>query len=255
MDTVLMVVTVVSLALAIGMAAVAWRLLREHRLRSDARVEGLQAMAAEPNPADRFVALDDDAASEATREIRSDVRSQDSIRASSVLGMPSLVGLVVAAVALGLVGGATATYMFYRPPTSGLSLGWSGVARPLELMSLSQGSDAGTFTVTGLVQNPRDGAAMQDVTAVVYLFDRDGNYFASGKAALDNNALRPGEESPFVVRVPSAGVVSRYRIGFRSDTNGVIAHVDRRHALGASGPAPASPTPSAAIQLGSEHQP
>ena len=49
METVLMVVTLVSLALAIGMSVLAWRLLREDRQRSDARSETLREMAAAPD--------------------------------------------------------------------------------------------------------------------------------------------------------------------------------------------------------------
>jgi hypothetical protein len=117
----------------------------------------------------------------------------------------------------------------------------------LELLSLRHSLDAnGAFTVTGLVQNPGDGLATRQIVAVVYLFDRDGNYFAGGKAALDVAALRPGDESPFVVHIPSIGRVSRYRVGFRSEEGGVVAHVDRRGQLptGMTGDAidaPASP--------------
>jgi hypothetical protein len=115
----------------------------------------------------------------------------------------------------------------------------AGGSRPLELLSLRHASDPdGTFTVTGLVQNPFDGRVVRHAVAVVYLFDRDGNYFASGKASLDFTALEPGEESPFVVHVANVGRVSRYRIGFRSEEGGVIAHVDRRGQLpGGSGDA------------------
>ena len=47
METLLMIVTVIALALAIGMSVLAWRLLRDNRLRSAARAEALQAMADE----------------------------------------------------------------------------------------------------------------------------------------------------------------------------------------------------------------
>ena len=56
METVLMVVTLVSLVLAVGMSVVAWRLLRDDRQRSGARSDALREMAAaldvddEPEP-------------------------------------------------------------------------------------------------------------------------------------------------------------------------------------------------------------
>jgi hypothetical protein len=104
--------------------------------------------------------------------------------------------------------------------------------QPLELLSLKQGSDpTGTFTVTGLVQNPVEGASLTNIVAVVYLFDAEGRYFASGRATIERSSFRPGEESPFVVEVPRAGLVSRYRVGFRFEDGGVVAHVDHRGEL------------------------
>src|ERR1041385_6361573 len=50
METVLMGVTIVALALAIGMAAIAWRLLRADQERAAARAETLLAMATGPDP-------------------------------------------------------------------------------------------------------------------------------------------------------------------------------------------------------------
>src|SRR5215470_6020054 len=54
METLLMVVTIVALALGIGMSAVAWRLLRDSRSRSAARAAALQELAALPEEDDEF---------------------------------------------------------------------------------------------------------------------------------------------------------------------------------------------------------
>jgi hypothetical protein len=86
----------------------------------------------------------------------------------------------------------------------------------------------GSFTVTGLVQNPLDGEAQNGVVVVVYLFDDNGRYFAGGRATLENSVALPGGESSFSVRVPDAGAVTRYRVGFRRDDGTVVQHVDRR---------------------------
>ena len=66
MEFVLVIVTIVSLTLAIAMAALGWRLIRDGRARSAARVEALEALAAEtpiPDvavaPRARFATLDD----------------------------------------------------------------------------------------------------------------------------------------------------------------------------------------------------
>jgi hypothetical protein len=105
----------------------------------------------------------------------------------------------------------------------------AGEPRPLELLSLRHTNDPdGAFTITGLVQNPSNGQTVRKIIAVVYLFDRDGNYFASGRAPLDFLVLQPGDESPFVVHVNNVGHVSRYRVGFRFEDGGIAAHVDRR---------------------------
>jgi hypothetical protein len=102
-------------------------------------------------------------------------------------------------------------------------------AQPLELLSLRHSNEDGdTFVVTGLVENPLAGKTLRSVQAVIYLFDQDGRFLASGRAALDVKAFEPGDESPFIVKIPRAKGVSRYRVGFRFDDGGVVAHVDRR---------------------------
>jgi len=105
-------------------------------------------------------------------------------------------------------------------------------AVPLELLSLRHSTDeAGTFTVTGLVQNPPTGRELRGVVAVVYLFDQQGRYFASGKVPLEAATFHPGADVPFVVTIPNAGGLSRYRIGFRLEDGAVASHIDRRGQL------------------------
>ena len=71
---------------------------------------------------------------------------------------------------------------------------------PRQLQSLRHAADAqGLFTVTGLVENPREGVERDEVEAVVYLFDDEGKFFASGRAPLEVSRLLPGDQSPFVV--------------------------------------------------------
>jgi hypothetical protein len=99
---------------------------------------------------------------------------------------------------------------------------------PLELLSLRHSADGNGFTITGLVQNPRNGTMIMGVTAVALLFGRDGSLMASSRAPLDFTQLRPGTESPFVVQVADARGVARYRISFRNGDGAMLAHVDRR---------------------------
>ena len=136
------------------------------------------------------------------------------------------------AAGFGTVYAAYATDLFAavgRATTASASNTPAAGAEPLQLLSLKHATDeSGTFVLTGLVQNPSSGRPLRGVVAVVYLFDQQGRYFAGGKTALDVASIHPGEDSPFVVRVSGAAGVTRYRIGFRMDDGGVVAHVDRR---------------------------
>jgi len=270
METLLMVVTVITLGLAIGMSGLAWRLLRENRRRSQARVEALQAMAAETEveTAPRYAMLEDEDRDAWDLEIepepapvkpalrpaaRPPVRVAKPRRplapepevtfgatVAAPTGAPPRRYLALAVVGLAMAAVVSGIYAMYRPviaadsaaATEQLSTRAAGGPKPLELLSLrhSIGAD-GAFTVTGLVQNPAEGQPARKILAVVYLFDRDGNYFAGGKASLDFSVLQPGDESPFVVHVPNVGRVSRYRVGFRSEEGGIVAHVDHRGQL------------------------
>jgi len=98
---------------------------------------------------------------------------------------------------------------------------------PLELMSMRYQRQGTTLTVSGLVKNPSSGLAVNDVTAVVFAFNRNGAFVSSGRAPLDFSALAPGDESPFIVNVPNVTDVARYRVTFRSG-DAVVRHIDRR---------------------------
>ena len=67
----------------------------------------------------------------------------------------------------------------------------------------------------------------RDLAEAVRLGNRAGAFVASGRAGVDFTTLEPGDESPFVVVVPGAADVGRYRVSFRTDA-GVVQHVDRR---------------------------
>jgi hypothetical protein len=79
------------------------------------------------------------------------------------------------------------------------------------------------------VRNGGAGSA-DHLIAVVFAFDRSGNFLTSGRAPIEFLSLAPGDESPFKVSVPDAGNVGRYRVSFRTDA-GVVRHVDRRQSL------------------------
>jgi len=115
-----------------------------------------------------------------------------------------------------------------RPSTGGARAGTAKTAA-LELLSMRHEREGNALTVTGLVRNGGAGPADR-LIAVVFAFDRSGNFLTSGRAPVEFLSLAPGDESPFKVSVPNAGDVGRYRVSFRTEA-GVVRHVDRRQAL------------------------
>jgi hypothetical protein len=235
MESVLIIVTLVSLALTLVLGGILARLMRDERRRSAARVAVLREMAdatarqqeaIEPdwpelvrqtpvieNTTDLFV----------RREPRSAWPWRAAIAAAIVLVIAftgALAGIVVRS-------RSTPADRAVHAQAGTASAQAAGL---LELLSLQQSQQANALTITGLVQNPRDGAALSKVIATALLFGPDGSFLASGRAPLDFTVLRPGDESGFVISVPVTAPVARYRVGFRSEDGRVIGHIDRRTA-------------------------
>ena len=209
----LLVITVLSLAVAIVMSVVAWRLAREERRRSGARVEALIAEihADEPPSVRAGEYLPPEAPA----------RTQGSLAgalAVGVLFVGSVLGLAIlfsdgarhnpAAPVAGAAGPAAAT-----------------APAPLELTSLSHERKGDRLIVRGAVRDPgRAYVPAGALLAVVSAFDRDGGVVASGTAPVEAGT---GVESSFAVTMTGVDALHRYRVSFRRDDRGV-AHVDRR---------------------------
>ena len=213
MQYLLIAVTIASAGIAVVMCAMVMKMLREERRRSDARVEALVAMADLPASTEPHVA-----GVEGLFTAPESPSPWGRRLGAAALGVVLLVAAVFAFNWFG--GGAVAN-------DTSVSAG-APAAAPLELLSLTHSPGTGALTITGLVQNPRGGAALSDVTAVALLFSPDGAFVGSGRAPLDFTRLDPGSESPFVVKVPTSKRVARYRVSFRGPDGAVIAHVDRR---------------------------
>ena len=233
MDFVLVSITALSLILALAMGVVLFTVLREDRQRSDARVAALAAASAK---FDLPLASRD---AELLLEPDQTVRTATDLFAVSAEPSPWLRRLGVAAalaVAIGAVG-----YVLLPARTAAPSAAAQAV--PLELLTLSHTQQPSGLTISGTVYNPRGGMPVSQVFAAAVLFGPEGNFLTSARAPLDFTTLRPGEESPFVVTIPVAGVVARYRVGFRAADGSVIAHVDRRADATAAQNAPSGGTP------------
>ena len=103
---------------------------------------------------------------------------------------------------------------------------------PLELMSMRPERNGDALTVTGLVRNV-SAAPESGLIAVVFAFDRAGNFLSSARAPLQLVTLQSGDEAPFRVTLPNAADANRYRVSFRTEA-GVVRHLDRRGAMQAS---------------------
>jgi hypothetical protein len=257
MDTTLVTVTILSMGMAAALSVIVWRLLRDERRRSDARVAALAAAAAAPVasafPPRRDAPRTDlaDALAKAGRRHDDELPLHEQPVTSGAmfvtapeptpwwnrLAVMAGVALVItSAVLFGLAAKDRARVGTESAASAPVSPG-------LELLSLRDARDGDALTITGMVRNPRGAALRSHVAVTAYAFDDKGAFLASGRALLDVTALAGGDESPFLVTVPAAAAVARYRIGFRGEDGRVISHVDRRR----SGPMAALRTDSGAV--------
>ena len=261
MDITLILVTIVSLTLAAVMTSLAWRLAREARRRSDARVAVLADQIhsvrgpredSDSAPAAKY---DDRRSSIASgggapRAVIDDLPLQSPPTARTIVSgdlfgaaQPApaksrfatiiAVGVIVAASAVAAVsiltksvdpGSGRSPAIAAAPPAQAAA---PAPAAPLELLALTHDREGDRLTVRGVVRNPSSGAGVAHLTVVVFLFNRDGGFVASGRAGVDAPELAPGSEAPFAVTIPGAADVGRYRVSFRTDDH-VVPHVDRR---------------------------
>jgi hypothetical protein len=236
MDVVLVSITALSLILALAMGVVLFTVLREDRQRSDARVAALAAASA------RFDLSLSHRDAESPGDTEQIVRASNELFAVPSEPSPWARRVGVAAALAVVIGGAGYVLL---PETTAARSGSAQAAQPvpLELLTLSHTQQPSGLTISGTVYNPRGAAAVSQVFAAAVLFGPDGNVLTSARAPLDFTTLRPGEESPFVIAVPVAGAVARYRVGFRAADGSVIAHVDRRAGATAALNAPSGGTP------------
>ncbi|CAN5599994.1 hypothetical protein BH23ACI1_BH23ACI1_06770 [soil metagenome] len=247
MTTLLILVTVVSLAMTTGLFLLVVKLRREERLRSDARVAALLEWSADPaaeRPAAARIGAqgppwDGLHVTPVPARVAADRRTVDlplrtappvsELFAQHQRGASWGPRIAVAAGALAVLAGIAFTAL-PGPATPDRGT-LAATAAPLQLLTLRHAPGAGTLTVSGIVQNPNSGVPRRHVVATASALAEDGSVLATARAPIDIAAFGLGEESPFIVAIPvsgAAGAVARYRIGFRAQDGSVIAHVDRR---------------------------
>ena len=240
MDTLLLGITVVSLIVAFVMSVTVWKLTREEKQRSAARIAALSAAASDdgaPASASLDLPIVENKPVRApwkpaplAPEPKPDARVT---HASGFLGATPVEHdsgnrqktLAFAAVFLFVVlAGGTAWVMSAPEGTSAVAVGPNS---PLELVSLNHARQNDKLAVSGLVRNPASGKPVERLSAVVFLFDRTGTFVTSSRAHVDFLRLAAGDETPFVVTIDAPPSVARYRVSFRTD-EGVVPHIDRR---------------------------
>jgi hypothetical protein len=216
------IISIASLALAAFFAVVAWRVTRREQQRSAARVAALSA-AVDVTTIGPSAFGESDAVSVQPDFLALDRPVTDRQGFLKVAGGGALaVALIVTIATLGS-----------NPPRPSATSAAATRDASLELLSMRHEAAGDALTVTGLVRNA-GGSPAERVIAVVFAFDRAGNFIASGRAPLDLISMAPGDESPFRVSVPHVADVGRYRVSFRTES-GIVKHIDRRAPVVARG--------------------
>ena len=242
METVLIIVTLLSVAMAVIAFMSARRAQRRERERSEARIAALSAAAdAHGEDTGGWTQTAGEwhwtpEPREVTRDLGSTPNHQPPITAPGDRFFGTVerdepssgrLPLFAAAALIVVVGGAL---IFLNTPAAdepSASVAQVAHTEPLELVALGHARDVRQLTISGTVRNPSTGAKLEGLTAVVSLLDRNGAFLSTKDVPLDYRALGPGEEAPFKVSIPNPGSIARYRVSFRAGTD-VVPHVDRR---------------------------
>jgi hypothetical protein len=258
MDTVLLVITLISAATAIVALASSRRLRRIERERSEARVAAL-AHAAEthgaadggwtsvagewqwtPEPSQQPGIRDSGFGIGAARpalipnpqppipEVEPQISSGalfGTVQREEPSG--SRLPIFAAASLIVMLGGALIFLNTSASNDHAATVGQASHTEPLELVALGHAREVSVLTITGTIRNPSSGVKVEGLTAVISLLDRRGALVSTKDVPLDYRALGPGEEAPFKVSIPDRGSIARYRVSFRAGAD-VVPHVDRR---------------------------
>ncbi len=244
MSTVLIVMAVASVAVAIGMSFWTLRLAHAERRRSEARIALLEAELTRDDVDDQLLGSgstgEPSPGGESHRADPPPVWPNTSVpgrqtdlfadAAPSASDVPRFaIVLVFGVLIVGALTAAVVVFAGAGEANSTTTVAGEVTDRPpLELTSLRHQREGSAWAILGLIRNPAEASPIDDVAAVTFLFDPEGAFVASGRAALEFESLQPGTESPFSVHVDTAEQVARYRIGFRTSDGSVIRHIDRR---------------------------
>jgi hypothetical protein len=228
--------TLILVVVALAMTLIAARVMLNERRRSAARVAALTADIRGSGPdvsirgGDPEAQLHDRAVrhEESVPVMPSDMFAPAERSPHQFKLMPAVLVLaVVAAIGLAFV---SARYRTTERPSAQAAQAPVPPAAPqaLELLMLDHDRTGDHLIVRGIIRNPPRGSEVDHLTAVVLLFDQQGSFLTSGRTPVATPTLEPGAEGSFVISVPGAADVSRFRVSFRTDDR-VVPHIDRRH--------------------------
>ena len=214
-------VTLLALLMTIAMGVVTWRLVREERRRSAARLAALaaelKARGIEPRPADPHDTEPTPPAGLFEHPLDSTRGWMRRLTGVGVAG--ALLAVLVSVAVLAVSGGG-----------AGRDAGDDGPREnervPVELLTLAHERQDGMLAIWGTVRNPEEGLDEPQLSVLAMAFDDDGAMVASGRTQLEAKMLPAGAESSFSISLP-AEQASRYRISFLDDET-TVPHLDRR---------------------------
>jgi hypothetical protein len=209
--------TLLSIAVATSMTAVVLRLVLQERRRSAARVAALEADIYRTEEEDIMLLHDPPMLSRNGER----ALSEPPPRAIPVAALIAVMAAIAFAILAGMARYRT------EPTEPARSTAVLPADQALQLLSLDHERSDDGLTVRGVVRNPPRGSEVDHLTAVVLLFNQQGGFLTSGRSPIESATLQPGTEAKFVVTVPGATDVGKYRVSFRTDDR-VVPHVDRR---------------------------
>jgi hypothetical protein len=219
MENALVAITLFSIAVAIAASIVAWRVMREERRRSEARIAALAAeIRGESNnePALR---------EGAPPALVADMFAAGPLpsaypRTAALVGAGAFVVGVLIALVVVVGGDSSEPSVAQEEPVV-------ADATELQLLSLEHERRDDQLIVRGTLNNLPAQPEADLPTVVVLLFRSDGGLVTKASATIEPDPLTPDPDGTFAVIVPDASEIGRYRVSFRKYDQ-VVPHVDRR---------------------------
>jgi hypothetical protein len=243
MTTLILVLMVAVIVTGVLISAVAWRYANDARRRDVARAALLRHAATTDNWDDRLDHLEPRAHLETNPHLDAigEVPAIDTMFAAetrppaapkqwwiAVAAVCIVIALVAATVTARRSDTPTATEVVTAPAAKAEAPAPPAVV-PISLKALTHARErSGDLTVTGTVQNPAGGAALDHLMAVVDAIDGADQVVATVTSGVDAPMLMAGDTTRFVVAIPRADDVARYRVRFRLRDGSAIEHRDAR---------------------------